>query len=126
MTSLARTLLALALGALVLAPSAAANPVSAWNANAGDAALAACLAPANNPLHESRMYAAMHVAVHDALNAIDRRSRPYAFATQQPLPGASPDAAVAAAARGVLVPLLAQLPAPFSDCAPAAVAGVLP
>jgi hypothetical protein len=124
MTSLARSLLALALGALVMAPSAGANPVSAWNANAGDAAVAACLAPTNNPLHESRMYAAMHVAVHDALNAIERRSRPYAFAAQQPLPDASPDAAVAAAARDVLVPLLGQLPAPFSDCAPAAVAGV--
>ena len=130
MTSLTRTFLAFALGVLVLAPSAGAHPavrsdaVRAWNANAGDAALAACLAPTNNPLHESRMYAAMHVAVHDALNAIERRSRPYAFATLQPLPGASPDAAVAAAARGVLVPLLEQLPAPFSDCAPASVAGV--
>ena len=47
-----------------------------------------------------------------------------AFATQQPLPGASPDAAVAAAARGVLVPLLQELPAPFSGCAPASVTGV--
>jgi hypothetical protein len=25
------------------------------------------------------MYAMVHVAVHDAVNAIDRRSRPYAF-----------------------------------------------
>ncbi|HEY6695881.1 MAG TPA: vanadium-dependent haloperoxidase, partial [Solirubrobacteraceae bacterium] len=66
----------------------------------------------------------MHIAIHDALNAIQRRSRPYAFAAQRPLPDASPDAAVAAAARGVLVPLLEQLPAPFSDCAPAAVDGV--
>ena len=100
------------------------DAVSAWNENAGDAAIAACLAPANNPLHESRLYAAMHLAVHDAVNAIDRRSRPYAFATRQRLPGASLDATVAAAARDVLVPLLQQLPAPFSDCAPAAVAGV--
>jgi hypothetical protein len=100
------------------------DAVSAWNANAGDAAIAACLAPANNPLHESRLYAAMHLAVHDAVNAIDRRSRPYAFATRRLLPGASLDAAVAAAARDALVPLLQQLPAPFSDCAPAAVASV--
>ena len=62
--------------------------------------------------------------IHDALNAIERRSRPYAFATVKPLAEASPDAAVAAAARGVLVPLLEQLPAPFSDCAPASVEGV--
>jgi hypothetical protein len=100
------------------------DAVSAWNANAGDAAIAACLAPTNNPLHESRLYAAMHLAVHDAVNAIDRRSRPYAFATRRRLPGASLDAAVAAAARDALVTLLQQLPAPFSDCAPAAVASV--
>jgi len=133
MTSVRRTLLAIALGTSALGAvvaSASAHPavrsdaVSVWNANAGDAAIAACLAPTNNPLHESRLYAAMHAAVHDALNAIDRRSRPYAFALQRPLRGASPDAAVAAAARGVLVPLLQQLPAPFSDCAPASVVGV--
>ncbi|HWM12745.1 MAG TPA: vanadium-dependent haloperoxidase [Solirubrobacteraceae bacterium] len=100
------------------------DAVSAWNRNAGDAAIAACLAPTNNPLHESRLYASMHLAVHDALNAIDRRSRPYAFATRQRLPGASVDAAVAAAARDVLIPLLHQLPAPFSDCAAAGVASV--
>ena len=95
--------------------AARVDAVTDWNANAGQAALDACLAPTNNPLHESRLYAVMHVAIHDALNAIDRRSRPYAFKTGAK-PGASPDAAVAAAARDVLVPLLQQLPAPFSDC----------
>jgi hypothetical protein len=53
------------------------NAVITWNNNAAAAALGACLAPANNPLHESHMYAMMHIAIHDALNAIDRRSRPY-------------------------------------------------
>jgi hypothetical protein len=118
-----RTLLVMSIAALVLAPvvaPASAQPargdaVTVWNANAGRAALDACLAPTNNPLHESRLYAAMHVAIHDALNAIDRRSRPYAFRTGAK-PGASPEAAVAAAARDVLVPLLQQLPAPFSEC----------
>ena len=133
MRSLTRALLAgtiASAGVGLVASSAGAHPairsdaVSAWNANAGDAAIAACLAPANNPLHESRLYAAMHVAVHDALNAIDRRSRPYAFAARRPLPGASVEAAVAAASRDVLVPLLQELPAEFSDCAPASVAGV--
>ncbi|MFF5075855.1 vanadium-dependent haloperoxidase [Actinoplanes sp. NPDC000266] len=60
------------------------------------------------------MYAMVHIAIHDALNAIDLRSRPYAFHGRAP--GASPTAAVAAAARGVLVPLLRELPAPFADC----------
>jgi hypothetical protein len=96
-------------------PSAASgDAVITWNNNAAGAALGACLAPTNNPLHESRMYAMMHIAIHDALNAIDRRYRPYVLNTH--VRGASPDAAVAAAARGVLVPLLQELPPPFSDC----------
>ena len=36
--------------------------------------MAACIAPTDNPLHESRLYAMMHIAIHDALNAIERRS----------------------------------------------------
>jgi hypothetical protein len=59
--------------------SASADAVTDWNTRAGNAAVAACIAPADDPLHESRMYAMMHVAIHDALNAIDRRSRPYAY-----------------------------------------------
>ena len=70
------------------------------------------------------MYAMMHVAIHDALNGIDQRSRPYA-ASLSAAPGASPEAAVAAAARDVLVPVLGSLsfflPA---DCVSAGVASV--
>jgi hypothetical protein len=88
--------------------AAGRDAVTVWNENAGAAATAACLAPVDNPLHESRIYAMMHVAIHDAVNAIDRRSRPYTFDMREP--GASPDAAVAAAARDVLVPLIRQLP----------------
>jgi hypothetical protein len=100
------------------------DAVTAWNANAGKAAIAACISPNDNPLHESRMYAMTHIAIHDALNAIDRRSRPYAF-TARVSRGASPDAAVAAAARDVLVPLLSQLPAPFPpECGAAGAASV--
>jgi hypothetical protein len=70
------------------------------------------------------MYAMMHVAIHDALNGIDRRSRPYA-ASLTAAPGASPEAAVAAAARDVLVAVLGSfsffLPA---NCANAGIASV--
>jgi hypothetical protein len=59
--------------------AAAGDAVLTWNENAGRVATAACFAPLNNPFHESRTYATMHIAIHDALNAIDRRSRPYAF-----------------------------------------------
>jgi hypothetical protein len=105
-------------------PESSGDAVSVWNANAGDAALAACIAPTGNPLHESHMYAMMHIAIHDALNAIDRRYRPYAFfghASRR----ASTDAAVATAAHDVLVPVLGQIPAPFPPaCIAAAIAGV--
>lgn len=33
------------------------DAVLQWNANAGKAAIAACISPVQNPLHESRMYA---------------------------------------------------------------------
>jgi hypothetical protein len=104
--------------------SAYAEPVRDWNANAGKAALAACIAPTDDPLHESRLYAMMHLAIHDALNAIDRRSEPYAFRVQAER-WASPEAAVAAAARDVLVTLINQIPFPFPpQCLAAGVASV--
>ena len=101
-----------------------ADAVLAWNANAGKAAVAACIAPFDNPLHESRLYAIVHIAIHDALNAIDRRSQPYAFRANVRR-ATSPDAAVASAARHTLVPLLRQIPAPFPPtCGEAGVASV--
>lgn len=89
--------------------AAAGDAVLTWNENAGKAATAACIALLTNPLHESRIYAIIHIAIHDALNAIERHSRPYAFDGPRQ-PGASPDTAVAAAARTVLVALISQLP----------------
>jgi hypothetical protein len=59
------------------AAPAGGDAVTVWNANAGVAATKACIAPLDDPFHESRIYAMMHVAIHDALNAIDRRFRPY-------------------------------------------------
>jgi PAP2 superfamily len=106
-------------GAASTQPTVRANAVTAWNANAGKAAVAACISPVNNPLHESHLYAMTHVAIHDALNAIDRRSSPYAFSARGKRE-ASPEAAVAAAAHDVLVPLLNQIPAPFPPACGAA------
>jgi hypothetical protein len=101
-------------------PSAAgeapdSNAVMRWNANAGEAAITACLAPTTNPLHESRMYAIMHIAIHDALNAIDRRYQPY-LAGLPKTPAASPAAAVAAAAHDTLVASIAALPPAPPSC----------
>jgi hypothetical protein len=104
-------------------PGAGPNAVTAWNANAGEASVAACFIGGYGP-QEARMYAMMHVAIHDALNAIDLRSRPYA-ASLRAAPGASPDAAIATASRDVLVPVLGSfsffLPA---NCISAGVASV--
>jgi hypothetical protein len=103
---------------------ATTDAVTAWNINAGKAALAACIEPrgSNDPFHESRLYAMVHVAIHDALNTIDRRFRPYVYRAHAD-PGASPDAAVAAAARDVLIPVIRKLP--FSRaCVQAGIASV--
>ena len=68
---------------VAFSPGAFATPsadaVILWNANAGVAATKACIAPLDDPFHESRMYAMMHIAIHDALNAIDRKYQPYTF-----------------------------------------------
>jgi hypothetical protein len=90
----------------------AADAVTDWNETAASAGFAAGLDNefgCVDPLHESRIFAMMHAAIHDALNAIDRRSQPYAFDGQAPA-GTSPEAAVAAAAHDVLVAVFLQLP----------------
>jgi hypothetical protein len=95
---------------LALCPGTAnADAVIKWSENALKAAEAACIIASGNGLAESRMYAMMHAAVHDAVNAIDRRSRPYVFKGNAHGP-ASIDAAVAAAARDVLVSVIPGLP----------------
>ena len=101
----------LSMGLLVWSASAAqaADAVITWNENAARAATAACLHISGNGLVESRMYAMVHVAIHDAVNAIERRSRPYVFDARAAGP-TSVDAAVAAAARDTLVSVIATLP----------------
>ena len=100
----------LGLTLLALSASAArADAVITWSENAAKASKAACVIASGNGLAEARMYAMMHAAVHDAVNAIDRHSRPYAFDGEASGP-ASVDAAAAAAARDVLVAVIAGLP----------------
>jgi hypothetical protein len=113
----------LALLTVVLWPCAAsADAVITWSENAAKAARAACLIASGNGLAESRMYAIMHVAVHDAVNAIDRRSRPYAFDREARVPS-STDAAAAAAARDALVSVISGLPE-SPQCVAAGIADV--
>jgi hypothetical protein len=106
---------------------AGVDAVILWNANAGTAATKACMnADANNdPFNESRMYAMMHIAIHDAVNAIDPRYKPYAY-DKKAGPGASADAAIAAAARDVLDKGFRQLPSELfkKECVDAGIASV--
>ena len=78
------------------------NAVTHWNAVATDAFTPS---QGTNPMAQSRTLAILHAALHDALNAIDRRFEAYTPGLEE-APGASMEAAVAAAARDVLVVLL--------------------
>jgi hypothetical protein len=83
---------------VAVAGTAAANEVAAWN----ETTVNAIAANGQNNIVSSRTLAMVQGAVHDALNAIDRRYQAYYFegpADQT----SSPDAAVAAAAQTVLV-----------------------
>jgi hypothetical protein len=102
---------------------AGADAVIDWNETTAGATFAAGLSTLD-PLHESRIFAMMHAAIHDALNAIERRFQPYAFDAQAAA-GTSPEAAVAAAAHDVLIELFPQIPDPPFPPAAAAAATVL-
>ena len=101
--------------------------VAKWNQIATDAVVkfnAKDAAGGIPPMIESRMYAMAFSAAHDALNAIDARYQPYL--TKATVSNASPDAAVAAAIRDVMVgqlpPLQADLDAAYTASL-AAIAG---
>lgn len=79
-----------------------ANAVTRWNAVA-----TSVFAPSEgtNPMMQSRTLSILHASIHDAVNAIYPRFDSYTPGLS-PAPHASVDAAVAAAAREVLVTLL--------------------
>jgi len=102
MHALRRLTIVSVLSAALLCPhparAAQSTSVTDWNGVATSAVLI-------NPgrILDSRALAAVHAAIHDALNAIDRRYEPYLL--DMAAPGASVDAAVATAAHDVLVKL---------------------
>ena len=90
--------------------SAAADEVVRWNRVATSVAAAAN----TDPVTESRVFAILHVAIHDAVNAVDPRYQSYH--THLPVAGnASAEAAAAAAAHTVLVELLPAGRAVFDE-----------
>jgi hypothetical protein len=90
------------IGVLALAGTAtrpvAANEVYDWNIKAVEANAVG----GQNNIVAARTKAIMHLAIHDALNAIERRYEPYLYVTAAE-PTAAPGAAIAAAAHDVLV-----------------------
>lgn len=100
---------ALLFAALLLAlPSAhAAHSVLDWNAIAGGSSVAPRY---GGPYQQFRAMAMVQLAVHDALNSIDRRYHTYSVVAPAPA-GASADAAIAAATHDVVLGLLPDIPA---------------
>ena len=93
------------------------SEVTAWNT------FASKLVAANLPPGpQTYTLAVAHIAIHDALNAIDPRYDPYEFAGSAP--GASVAAAVAAAAHDTLVKLVPQAAAAVDAAYDAALASV--
>jgi Vanadium chloroperoxidase N-terminal domain len=109
--------LVIALTAIVHGAPAAANEVLTWN----ETALKAVAAGGQNPVQVSRTLAMVQGAVHDALNAITRRYAAYYFEGPGDA-GASPAAAVAAAAHTVLVGVLPSFGTPAQKVAALAIA----
>jgi len=93
---------------LLVVPLARAGEVARWNRVMTTAAAA----EQTDPLTESRVFSIVHAAIHDALNAIERRNEPYREGLSA-ASGALPEAAVAAAAHAALVQLLPVRKADF-------------
>lgn len=129
---LAATWAAATLAAALVQPTAAAdaahaphhahrsNAVVHWNSVA-DAALSP--SQGTNPMAHSRILAILHASIHDAVNAIDRRYESYTPGLAS-APKAHADAAVAAAAREVLVRLVPDQAALVEAAYTSALAGI--
>jgi hypothetical protein len=93
--------LAAALLVITVASRASADEITRWNQIATDASTVAD----TNPLTEACDFAILHVAIHDAVNAVESRYEPYLPKTSS-APGVSVEAAIAGAAHATLVALL--------------------
>src|SRR5215510_15889377 len=93
----------LLIGLLTAVPGASADTIPDWNLVTANALQTA---KAGTGLAHSRVYAMVHGAVFDAVNAIDRRYHSYATDLKAP-PAACPDTAAAVAAHAVLMALYA-------------------
>ena len=90
------------------ATARAADPVLEWNAITIDTIRARRLPPPR----ATRVLAMVHVATYDAVNGIEGTHEPY-YVTRPATPGASPEAAAATAAHGVLSELFPDMAASY-------------
>jgi hypothetical protein len=103
------------------------NVVSYWNDIANKTVLAA--SAVNTTAEEQRPsyqldLASVHVAIYDAVSAIDGRYKPFAITPAAPAAGASIDAAASAAAYGVLHSLFPNRGAQYQDAYDSRIAAV--
>ena len=121
-TGTARAVFALALmvSSAPIGTTARADVVTDWNV----IALNATAVPPNSVL-QSRTLAIVHAAIYDAVRSLDQSGRPYAVDIKAPA-GASVDAAVAAAAHGVLVRLAPGQRAMLDEALNAALSRIAP
>ena len=98
----------------------AINSVVHWNSVADQAFTPS---QGTNPMAHSRIFSILHASIHDALNAIDRRYESYTPGLPA-AKNANADAAVAAAAREVLVRLLPDQAALVETAYGRALAGI--
>src|SRR6266436_8726394 len=98
MMKISRFTLSLAVTLLLAASLSAQNVVAQWNAIASTAIVTNAKEP---PASSGVWFAYVHLAVFDAVNAIDHRFQPYLF-TANPPAGANKDAAAVAAAHWIL------------------------
>jgi hypothetical protein len=110
----------LLIGLLAAMPAAHADTIPDWNLITAQTLQTA---RAGTGLAHSRVYAMVHGAMFDAVNALDRRYHAYAAEFEAP-PGASPDAAAAVAAHTVLVELYPQYQATLDAAREAALAKI--
>ena len=110
------SVLLICLTAAAHAQPTTANEVLAWN----ETAVKASVAGGQAPLQVTRTVAMVQGAVHDALNAINRRYAAYYF-EESGAPTASPDAAVATAAHTVLVGVVPSFGTPAQKVAASAI-----
>jgi hypothetical protein len=110
----------LLIGLLTAVPGANADTIPDWNLVTANALQTA---KAGTGLAHSRVYAMVHGAMFDAVNAIDRRYQSYAADLKAAL-GACPDTAAAVAAHAVLLELYLQQQATIDTALAASLARV--